>query len=535
MKPLTYTFPYRSQRMPVMADNIVATSQPLAAQAGLAMLQAGGNAVDAAIAAAIALTVVEPTSNGIGSDGYCILWDGRQLHGLNASGRSPAAWTPEYFDKKYGHLTTLPERGWDSVTVPGAVSQWVALSARFGKLAFGRLFEPAIRYAREGFLVSPITAESWARQALLLRDQPDFVRDFTGGGRTPRAGERWACAAQARTLEDIAATHGESFYRGALAERIAAHAGACDGALTTDDLAQHRADWVGTLHVDYRNARLHEIPPNGQGLAALIALGILEQFDLSRHAVDSADSVHLQLEAMKLAFADVFAYLADVDHMRMPAAALLEREYLKARAALIDMRRAALPAPGLAKHGGTVYLAAADAGGMMVSLIQSNFMGFGSGVVVPGTGISMQNRGHCFTRAKGHANEVAPRKRPFQTIIPGFLTDQSNNPLMSFGVMGGHMQAQGHVQMVTRMIEYGQNPQAASDAPRWVVNPDGSVGLEDGFDARVAAELAARGHRLAAAEAINFAFGGAQLIWRLAEGGYVAASDHRKDGGAVGF
>jgi gamma-glutamyltranspeptidase/glutathione hydrolase len=521
--------------MPVMANNIVATSQPLAAQAGIAMLQSGGNAVDAGIATAIALTVVEPTSNGIGSDGYAIVWDGAQLHGLNASGRSPAAWTPAYFDKKHANIGTIPERGWDSVTVPGAVSQWVALSQRFGKLPFAALFEPAVRYAHEGHFVSPITAESWARQAAMLQGQPDFIRDFTRDGRTPRAGERWTFEAQARTLESIAESRGDSFYRGALADKIAAHAKACGGSMTTDDLAQHRADWVGTIHADYRNVRLHEIPPNGQGLAALIALGILDQFDLASHAVDSADSVHLQLEAMKLAFADVFAYVADHEHMNTPVAALLDPSYLKTRAASIDMNRAGQPAAGIPKHGGTVYLTTADANGMMVSFIQSNFMGFGSGVVVPGTGISMQNRGACFVRTAGHPNEVGPCKRPFQTIIPGFLTDQANQPLMSFGVMGGHMQPQGHVQMVTRMVDYAQNPQSASDAPRWVVNPDGSVGLEDGFNARVVEELASRGHRIAAAEAINFAFGGAQLIRRLDDGGYVAGSDHRKDGGAVGF
>lgn len=305
--------------------------------------------------------------------------------------------------------------------------------------------------------------------------------------------------------------------------------------MTESDLAAHRAEWVGTIHTAYRDVRLHEIPPNGQGLAALIALGILKHFDLSSHAVDSADSVHLQLEAMKLAFADVFRYLADLKFMTMPVAALLEDDYLATRAKLIDMNRAGAPAPGIPKHGGTVYLTAADAQGMMVSFIQSNFMGFGSGVVVPGTGISLQNRGHCFTREKGHPNEVAPMKRPFQTIIPAFLSGASGDPLMSFGVMGGHMQPQGHLQMVTRMIDYGQNPQTASDAPRWVVNPDGSIGLEEGLSRVVGEELTRRGHRIAAAEAINFAFGGAQLIWRQGDGSYVAGSDHRKDGGAAGF
>lgn len=535
MKNFSYDFPYSSQRMPVMAKNIVATSQPLAAQAGLSMLQQGGNAVDAAIAAAITLTVVEPTSNGIGSDGFAILWDGQQLHGLNASGRSPADWTPEHFARKYPGASSMPVRGIDSITIPGAVSQWVALSEKFGKLPFESLFGPAIRYAREGHLVSPITAVSWARQAEMLKDQADFIRDFTPAGRAPHAGEKWILNGQAETLEEIAETRGKSFYHGALAEKMARHAAQLGGSLSRDDLATHVCDWVGTIHLDYRQVRLHEIPPNGQGLAALLGLGILENFDLSSHKVDSLTSVHLQIEAMKLAFADASRYLADVRFMDMPIAALLDKGYLKSRAALINCKRASVHTHGIPQHGGTVYLTTADASGMMVSLIQSNYMGFGSGVVVPGTGISLQNRGHGFVLEDGHPNQVAPGKRPFQTIIPGFLTDLANKPLMSFGVMGGHMQAQGHVQMVTRMCDYGQNPQTASDAPRWIVNPDGTVGLEDAMKACIGAALEGMGHRLASAEAVNFAFGGAQLIWRLGDGGYVAGSDHRKDGGAVGY
>lgn len=538
-----FAFPYASQRMPVMAKNIVATSQPLAAQAGLQVLWQGGNAVDAAIASAIALTVVEPTSNGIGSDGFAIIWDGHQLHGLNASGRSPAAWTPEYFAQKYPGASTLPMRGWDSVTVPGAVSQWVALSKKMGKLPFTKLFEPAIRYAREGYLVAPITAKSWTLQAEILQHQTDFSRDFLRQGRAPRAGEKWLLPGQADTLEEIAATQGESFYRGALAEKIVAHAGAkgntnadsTGGTITMADLDRHQADWVGTLHQNYREVRLHEIPPNGQGLAALLCLGILENFDLASHPVDSVTSLHLQIEAMKLAFADAHRYIADAAFMDTSSSALLDRAYLKKRAALINLQRASAPIFGMPQHGGTVYLTTADASGMMVSLIQSNYMGFGSGVVVPGTGISLQNRGHGFNLIAGHPNQVAPHKRPFQTIIPGFLTDHHNQPIMSFGVMGGHMQPQGHVQMVTRMCDYGQNPQTASDAPRWIVNPDGTVGLEDALKSSAGAALEALGHQLAAAETLNFAFGGAQLIWRMGDDGYCAGSDHRKDGHAAGF
>ncbi len=533
MTRLRFDFPYASQRMPVMASNIVSTSQPLATQAGMSMLQRGGNAVDAAIAAAITLTVVEPTSNGIGSDGFSLVWDGAQLHGLNASGRSPAAWTPQYFVRKYAQLQTMPVRGIDSVTIPGAVSQWVALSQKFGKLAFDALFEPAIGYARDGHLVSPITAQSWARQTEMIAE-PDFQRDFTRGGRAPMAGEKWVFDAQARTLQEIAATEGASFYRGSLAQKMVAHAQTLGGVHSMDDFAHHAADWVTPISVDYKDVRLHEIPPNGQGLAALICLGILRYGDISRYPVDSVESVHLQIEAMKLAFADAYRYIADAQCMDIDVQHLLDARYLKARAALIDMQRAGTPSAGMPTEGGTVYLTTADASGMMVSLIQSNYMGFGAGVVVPDTGISLQNRGHGFVREPNHPNVVAPNKRPFQTIIPAFLSTIDGAPLMSFGVMGGHMQPQGHVQMVTRICDYGQNPQTASDAPRWIVNADGTIGLEDALASSIGAALEARGHRLAIAEAVNFAFGGAQLIWRTADG-YIAGSDHRKDGHAAGF
>jgi gamma-glutamyltranspeptidase/glutathione hydrolase len=531
--PFDFAFPYASRRMPVLARNVVATSQPLAVQAGMAMLHAGGNAVDAALAAAIALTVVEPTSNGIGSDAYCILWDGQELTGLNASGRAPAGWTAEYFARKYPGRTTPPERGIDSVTIPGCVSAWVALSERYGKLPFRQLFEPAIRYARAGHHVSPITAESWSRQAAVI-SEADFSRDFTLGGAPPKPGALWRFPAQGDTLQAIAESRGQAFYGGGLAERMAEHAKALGGCHTVEDFARHTADWVNPIGLDYRGYRLHQIPPNGQGIAALIALGILREFDLGSLAVDGADSVHLQLEAMKLAFADVYAEVADRPAMRVSTEQMLDRDYLRQRAACIDRKRASPgPAPGLPTQRGTVYLTTADASGMMVSYIQSNYMGFGSGVIPPGTGISLQNRGHGFTLRADHPNRVAPGKRPFQTIIPGFVT-RDGAPVMAFGVMGGNMQPQGHVQMLTRIVDYGQNPQAAADAPRWVVNPDFSVGLEPGFSASVAEELLRRGHRLADADAINFAFGGAQLAWRAGDH-YVAASDPRKDGGAAGF
>jgi gamma-glutamyltranspeptidase/glutathione hydrolase len=526
----TWDFPYASQRMPVLAKNVVATSQPLAAQAGLQALEKGGNAVDAALAAAITLTVVEPTSNGIGSDAFAILWDGEKLVGLNASGRAPKAWTPERFQ---GH-SAMPMRGWDAVTVPGAVSAWVALSRRYGKLPFESLFEAAIRYARDGFMVSPITAMSWARQAPNFKGFAEFAWTFLPRDRAPVPGERFYCPQQAETLEEIAASGGESFYRGKLAERIVLAAQADGGAHALEDFAAHACDWVEPLAIDYRGYRLHEIPPNGQGIAALMALGILRHHDLAALPADGADSLHLQIEAMKLAFADAYRYVSDPATMEFDPQALLADDYLARRARAIDMARAQQPSPGEPRSGGTVYLTTADANGMMVSYIQSNYMGFGSGIVVPGTGISMQNRGHGFSLKPGHPNLVGPGKRPFQTIIPGFLT-RDGKPVMSFGVMGGQMQPQGHAQMVTRIVDYRQNPQAASDGPRWIVNSDFSVSFESSrFAPGVLDELKRRGHRIVDAEAAMFGFGGAQLIWML-EDGYCAASDHRKDGHAVGF
>ncbi|HUJ86011.1 MAG TPA: gamma-glutamyltransferase family protein [Burkholderiales bacterium] len=524
----SWDLPYAWPRKPLLAANVVCTSQPLAAQAGLRMLLAGGNAVDAILASAITLTLVEPVSNGIGSDAYAIVWDGRRLHGLNASGRSPAGWTPALFAGQQG----VPVRGWNSVSVPGCVSAWRELSARFGKLPFEKLFEPAIGYGRNGFLVSPTIARQWAAQATELKVQPGFAEAFLPGGKPPAPGQQFRFADHAATLEKIAASKGEAFYRGELAHKLEVHSRANGGVMKASDLAAHKPDWVDTLSMDYRGYTLHELPPNGQGIVALIALGILENFDLASHAVDSADSVHLQIEAVKLAFADAQAYVADIDYMPFPPARMLDKGYLASRAKLIDMSKAQPFAAGTPPKGGTVYLTAADASGMMVSMIQSNYMGFGSGVVVPGTGISLQNRGATFVLKEGHPNRVAPSKRPYQTIIPGFVT-RGGKPVMSFGVMGGTMQPQGHTQVMVRIADYGQNPQAASDGPRfrWVQGLD--VSVEGGFPAATLAALKQRGHRIVTVDDYN-QFGCAQMIWKL-DGGYFAASDPRRDGQAVGF
>jgi gamma-glutamyltranspeptidase/glutathione hydrolase len=524
--PFSWQLPYAWPRKPLMARNIVATSQPLAAQAGLRMMAGGGNAVDAIIATAITLTLVEPVSNGIGSDAFAIVWDGQQLHGLNASGRSPVAWTPEYFTEG-----AVPAMGWNSVTVPGAVSAWAELHAKFGRLPFARLFEPAIDYGRNGFLVSPTVAGQWAAQVPLYAGQPGFAEAFMPDGRAPRPGELFRLPEHAATLEKIAETNGEAFYRGELAEAMEAHSTANGGALRVADLAGHRADWVGTITGDYRGYTVHEIPPNGQGIVALIALGILQHFDIASLPVDSADSVHLQIEAVKLAFADALAYVSDGDHMAVTTQQLLDKEYLRQRAELIDRHRAK-PVVAGQPRGGTVYLTAADANGMMVSMIQSNYMGFGSGVVVPGTGISLQNRGAGFVAEPGHPNQVGPAKRPYHTIIPGFVT-KAGAPVMSFGVMGGTMQPQGHVQVMVRIADYGQNPQAACDGPRFRWIGGQQVSVEGGFPPATLDGLRERGHDLVTVDDYN-QFGSCQAIWRL-DDGYVAASDPRRDGQAIGF
>ena len=382
------------------------------------MLQRGGNAVDAALATAIALTVVEPCSNGLGSDLFAIVWDGAALSGLNASGRAPEAWTPA----RFAGLEGMPRTGWDTVTIPGAVSGWVALSRRFGKLSFADLFAPAIRYAGEGYAVSPVVAEKWAKAVPILGQVEGFAEHFLPRGRAPEVGEIFASDALARSLKKIAMSEGEAFYRGDLAEAMVAHARAHQGAHTLADFDAHRCDWVTPLAHDYHGHTIHEIPPNGQGIAALMALGIIENFDLGSQPVDSVAMQHLEIEAMKLAFADVYHYVSDPATMAVTPAQLLDRGYLAARARLIDRTRAQDFGHGIPPPGGTVYLAAADEHGMMVSLIQSNYMGFGSGIVVPGTGISMQNRGTGFSLQPDHPNLVGGGKRPFHTIIPGFVT-----------------------------------------------------------------------------------------------------------------
>ncbi|KQP43738.1 gamma-glutamyltransferase family protein [Pseudorhodoferax sp. Leaf274] len=529
--------PYTSVRTPVFARNVCSTSHPLAAQAGLRMLQQGGNAVDAAVAAAAAMTIVEPVSNGLGSDAFCILWDGRQLHGLNASGRAPASWTPGYFQGKYGAgAANPPKRGLDAVTVPGAVSAWAALSERFGKLPFADLMQPAIEIAERGYLLPVVVQQKWEAATEELRGLPGFADAFLPWGRAPRVGELFQFKAAARGLRAIAETRGAAFYGGEIAAAIARFSAAHGGSLTAQDFAGYQPEWVAPIARDYRGHTLHEIPPNGQGIAALIALGILEQFDIAGMEVDGVDSQHVQIEAMKLAFADTYRYVGEPASMEVTAEQLLDDAYLASRAKRIDMRRAQDFGAGNPVKGGTIYLTAADEDGMMVSFIQSNYMGFGSGAVEPDFGISLQNRGHAFSLQPGH-NQVAPGKRPFHTIIPAFLT-KDGQPVMSFGVMGANMQPQGHVQTLVRMLDYGQNPQAACDAPRWRYNAGLELNVESTMRRATIEGLAARGHRMEVIQDSYQDFGAGQFIWRAGDPqveGYVAASDARRDGLAAGF
>ncbi|MFK0379038.1 gamma-glutamyltransferase family protein [Pandoraea sp. NPDC090278] len=537
--------PYPTPRLPVFARNMVSTSHPLAAQAGLRILWQGGNAVDAAIAAAACMTIVEPVSNGLGGDCFALVWDGKQVHGLNASGTAPGAWNVDYFRKKYGEekgIAKQPIRGVDSVSIPGVIAGWETLHAKFGKLPFADLMAPAIEIAERGHAVANIVARKWAAAVPELKNQPGYAQTFMPNGRAPTTSEMMRMPGHARTLRLLAKEGPRAYYEGEIAERIVAWSKEHGGAMTTDDLRNYRADWVKPIEKDYRGYTVHEIPPNGQGIAALIALGILDKFDVSSLAVDRVHSQHLQIEAMKLAFADLYKYVADPRSMEVTPEQMLDDAYLTERAKLIDPDKATHFDFGMPKSGGTIYLTAADEQGMMVSFIQSNYMGFGSGVVVPDYGIALQNRGCGFSMDPKSANVVEGGKRPFHTIIPAFLTQKVNGQheaVMSFGVMGGDMQPQGHLQSVVRMLDYGQQPQAACDAPRWKVNRDFTVDIESTMDRETVAGLVALGHKLKSIDDPYMDFGSGQYIWRLdrndPERGYVAASDSRRDGLAAGY
>ena len=527
-------YPYASRRNVVYAQRgMVATSQPLAAQAGLQVLQAGGNAIDAAIATAAALTVVEPTANGIGGDAFALVWHQGQLHGLNASGPAPQGMTLEKVTAQ--GLTEIPKYGPLAVTVPGTPAAWAALAERFGRMPLTTSMASAIELAQGGFPVSPSVAFAWqqATKVFLQNLQGDHFKhwfDTFSPERAPHAGEIWRAPGHATTLQSIAETRADSFYRGPLAEQISHFVQSAGGYLSTQDLADYRVDWCAPISVNYRGYDVWEIPPNGHGLVALMALNMLKGFEFSDR--DAVLTHHRQIEAIKLAFADGFAHIADPAHMRVSVADLLSDGYAHERRALIG-DTARLPMPGEPSRGGTVYLSTADNEGNMVSLIQSNYMGFGSGLVVPGTGIGLHNRGNNFSLQANHPNCLAPDKRPYHTIIPGFLT-KDGQAIGPFGVMGGFMQPQGHVQMVMNTVDFGLNPQASLDAPRWEWESAKRVNIERSMPEHLYHGLARLGHDVAWSNN-RLAFGRGQIIWRNAQGVLCGGTEPRTDGAVAAW
>jgi gamma-glutamyltranspeptidase/glutathione hydrolase len=527
-----YNFPAR--RSNVMARRgMVATSQPLAAQAGLRVLQEGGNALDAAVATAATLCVVEPASTGIGGDAFALIWwadDGR-LYGLNASGPAPAELTAGRI-RAQGY-EEMPQEGGLSVTVPGSLRGWESALQRFGTKDLATLLQRPTAYARDGFPVSEIVAASWRSIEEKLSRHADSRRVWLPQGRAPRAGEIFRNPEFAETLKRIAAEGVDAFYEGEIAQQVVETVREDGGLLAEEDLAAYEAQWVEPISCDYRDGyTFYEIPPNGQGLAALLALNIARGFDLRALPYGSPDRVHLLIEAMKLAFADARAYVGDPRQAQIPLRGLLSGEYAEERRALIQMQEAQWPTHGdPAPHGDTVYLTVADEAGNMVSWIQSLYMGFGSGLTAGRTGIQLQNRGANFTLAPGHPNQVAPGRRPYHTIIPGFIT-REGAPWASFGVMGGFMQPQGHLQVGVNLVDYDMDPQAALDAPRFQWLQERQVSLEASFAPDVRRTLAERGHGVTDIEY----YGGGQIIVRDPRSGVlIAGSEPRKDGLAIGF
>ncbi|GHV69387.1 gamma-glutamyltransferase [Spirochaetia bacterium] len=523
--------PYPSTRFPVYArGGMAASSSPQASAAGLEALRAGGNAVDAAVAAAATLTVTEPTANGIGSDAFAIVWAGGKLHGLNASGRAPAAISIEKLRSRYGDLKRMPMLGWAPVMVPGAPSAWAALNERFGRLPLTKVMAPAVAYAREGYPLSPNLPGDFARTAARYKAEGnqsifgEWFKTFLPGGSAPRAGDMLILKNHAATLEAIAETRAEAFYRGELAERIVKDSDDFGGFFSKEDFASYHPDWVEPVSVNYRGYDVWEIPPNGQGITALMALNILKEFDFYQR--ESAETFHKQWEAMKLAFSDTLAHITDPAFMREDFHQWLLPEYGRRRAKEIGFS-AAQPVAQKPPRSGTVYLCTADDEGNMVSYIQSNYMGFGSGVVVRDTGIALQNRGYDFSLDPKAPNALGPGKKCYHTIIPGFLTKEGR-PLGPFGVMGGYMQPQGHVQVITNLLDFGLNPQQALDAPRWQWLQGKAFTVESRFSAEIARSLAARGHEVSIALEAG-SFGRGQIILRQENGVLIGATESRTD------
>jgi len=541
-------------RSEVIAQHgMVCTSQPLATQAGLEVLKAGGSAVDAAIAANAALGLMEPVSSGVGGDLFAIVWDAKShhLYGLNASGRAPLGLSYEQMKAELAklHRTTIPSFGQLPISVPGAVDGWAELHAKFGRLPLAQVLAPAIRYAQEGFPLTELIAYYWERNVAILRSQPlpgAFVETYAPGGHAPAKGEIFKNPALARTYQLIAAQGRDAFYRGEIAENIDAFMRANGGWLRKADFAQHTSTWVEPVSVNYRGYDVYELPPNGQGIAALQMLNILEGFDLRAMGFESADALHVMIEAKKLVFEDRAKFYADPAFAKVPVKWLISKAYAAERRQLIDPARAARTYDAghpPVNDGDTIYLCTADAEGNMVSLIQSNYRGMGSGIVVPGLGFGFQDRGEIFTMEPGHANVYAPGKRPFHTIIPAFVM-KDGGPWLAFGVMGGAMQPQGHVQILVNLIDYGLNLQEAGDAARWQhdgstdydhprMTDGGYVYLESGIPWNVVAELKRRGHDI---RTDLGGFGGYQAIeWDAKNHTYLGASESRKDGQAAGW
>ena len=524
-------------------EAMVATSQPLATQAGLEIIRLGGNAVDAAIAANAVLTLVEPTGSGLGGDLFAIVWDPatQVLHGLNGSGRSPRNLTLEELHDR--GLERMPAYGPLPVTVPGCVDGWFALHERFGRLPMAQVLAPAIRYARDGFPVTELIAHYWELNARSRRDQPGFADTFLPGDRAPRKGEIFRNPGLARTLKAVADGGRDAFYEGPIAGVIADCVSGAGGFLSREDLAAHRSEWVQPVSTSYRGVELWELPPNGQGLAALEMLNILEGFDITGAGFGSAQHIHWFVEAKKLAFADRARWYADPDFADIPVEALIAKDYGRLQRSRIGENAARSVDAGnpALENGDTVYLAAADGSGLMVSLIQSNYRGMGCGLCPPGLGFGLQDRGELFDLAPGRANTYAPGKRPFHTIIPAFLT-RGGEPWCAFGVMGGATQPQAHAWIVMNLVDFGMNLQEAGDASRVVhrgssqptgevMTDGGTVYLETGFDWEALRNLENRGHRLGTTVG---GYGGYQAIMR--EGDVlIGASESRKDGHAAGF
>ncbi len=518
---------FKSQRNVHYAKSaMVATSHPLAAQAGLDIIKKGGNAIDAAIATAAMLTVVEPTSNGIGGDAFALVWTKGKLHGLNGSGPAPKSISANKI-REAGH-DTIPIYGLIPVTVPGTPAAWAALSLKFGKMRFEEVLKPAIETAREGHAVTYTVAKYWEKAYIKYKAQftdpifEEWFKVFAPEGRAPRAGEIWRSESHAQTLEALARTKCQSFYSGSIAKKICDVFRTYGGYLEEVDLNNYKPEWVEPISCAYKGYTVCEIPPNGQGISALMALNILKHFELKNFS-----EPHVLIEAIKLAMVDVGAYVSDPKTMTLSTQQLLSEKYAAQRAALIG-ETALLPEIGKPSAGGTVYLCTADAEGNMVSYIQSNYMGFGSGVVVPGTGIALHNRGNNFNLIKDHPNCIEGGKRPFHTIIPGFLI-KDGVAVGPFGVMGGFMQPQGHVQVITNTLDYQMNPQDALDAPRWQWISDKKIVVEPSFSQEVIGALIEKGHEVTVESELG-SFGRGQIIWRTSDGTYCGGTESRCDG-----